>query len=105
MSVFSAAIDLLFEDPNMAAEATYITVHGEIVTAARVMRRPADPDIAFGDSRISARTAVFDIRVSEVADPRAGDRLMIGTEIYLVQGTPTPDAQRLVWTLDTRPTA
>ncbi len=44
----------------------------------------------------------FDVRTSEVADPAEGDTLDVDGVIYIVQGTPVRDAERLVWTIEAR---
>jgi hypothetical protein len=42
--------------------------------------------------------------VSEVASPDPGDQLTVGGETFMVQGEPERrDPDRLVWTLDARP--
>ena len=41
--------------------------------------------------------------MSEVPNPRPGDRLMLGDETFVIQGEPVRDSERLIWTLDTRP--
>ena len=41
----------------------------------RVIARRADRIVAFGDARLTSDSPMFDLRVSEVADPRSGDRL------------------------------
>ena len=57
------------------------------------------------ETRIHAETATFEVRASEVASPRPGDQLMVRGETFSVQGEPERrDSDRLVWTLDTRPT-
>ena len=52
-------------------------------------------------------TAVFEVRVSEVPNPAEGDTITLigalGGEIFVVQGEPVRDAERLVWAIDTRP--
>jgi hypothetical protein len=58
----------------------------------------------FGETRIHAETATFPVRVSEVADPRPGEQLTVGSETFVVQGEPERrDPDRLVWTVDVRP--
>jgi hypothetical protein len=50
---------------------------------------------------IHAETAVFEVRVSEVASPRPGDQLTLGGETFIVQGEPERrDPDRLVWNVD-----
>lgn len=102
MTVFAAAIDDLFADPNLAAEAVYLPDSGEPIPV-RVIARRSDRVLEFGDARLHAETAVFEVRVSEVLNPRPGDRLDVGGEMFAIQGEPVRDSERLVWTLDTRP--
>lgn len=102
MTVFAAAIDDLFADPNLAAEAVYLPDSGEPIPVRVIARRP-DRVLEFGDARLHAETAVFEVRVSEVLNPRPGDRLDVGGEMFAIQGEPVRDSERLVWTLDTRP--
>jgi hypothetical protein len=55
--------------------------------------------------RIHAETAIFELRASEVASPRPDDQLTVGGDTFVVQGEPERrDPDRLVWTLDVRPT-
>ncbi len=62
------------------------------------------PPVGFDDTRIHAETATFEVRASEVANPRSGDQVTVGAETFVVQGEPERrDSDRLVWTLDTRP--
>lgn len=102
MSVFAQAIDDLFADPNLAAEAVYLPEGGEPISVRVIARRP-DQVLEFGDARLHAETAVFEARVSEVPNPRPGDRLDVGGELFVIQGEPVRDSERLVWTLDTGP--
>ena len=94
---FTAAIDDLFSDPNMAVTVLY---QGRPVRA--LARRP-DLEAEFGDSTIVSATAVFEVRVAEVPAPVAGDAIVLEGETYIVQDEPRRDAGRLVWTLNTRP--
>jgi hypothetical protein len=102
MTVFTAAIDDLFADPNLAADAVFLP-EGEEPIPVRVIARRPDRVLEFGDARLHAETAVFEVRVSEVPNPRPGDRLDVGGEMFVIQGEPIRDSARLVWTLDVRP--
>jgi hypothetical protein len=46
--------------------------------SVRVIARRPDTIVGFGDTRIHAETATFEVRASEVAAPRPGDQLMSG---------------------------
>ena len=70
----------------------------------RVIARRPDAIIGFGETRVHAETATFEVRASEIANPRPGDQLMVGGETFVLQGEPERrDPDRLVWSLDTRP--
>ena len=100
-SPFERMIDACFE--HLGVEATYTPDGGEPMSVRVIAWRP-DEIVGFGDSRIHAETAMFEVRASEVATPRPGDTLTIGGVAYVVQGAPERrDPDRLVWTLDTRP--
>ena len=96
----AGAVDECFR--HLGREAVYTPEGGEPVTVRLIAKRP-DEIIDFGETRVPAATALFDVRVSEVAEPRPGDRLTLDGEIYLVQGEPVRDAERLVWTLEACP--
>jgi hypothetical protein len=69
----------------------------------RVIARRPDTIAGFGETRIHAETATFEVRAREVADPRPGDQLTVG-DAFIVQGEPERrDPDRLVWALDVRP--
>ena len=101
-SIFSTAVDALFADPNLARDAIYQPADAAPF-AVRVIPRRADAITDFAVARLWSPTTVFDVRVSELPTPRPGDRLMLDGEAFVVQGEPVRDAERLVWTLDTRP--
>jgi hypothetical protein len=97
---FSRAVDACFEHLGVAA--VYTPDGGAPLDIRAVARRP-DEIVGFGDTRIHAETAVFDVRVSEVGIPRPGDRLTVEGVAYVIQGEPVRDPERLVWTLETYP--
>jgi hypothetical protein len=83
-------------------DAVYPPAGGEPVSVRVIARRP-DTIVGFGETRIHAETATFEVRPSDVADPRPGDQLAVGAETLVVRGEPERrDPERLVWTLDVR---
>ena len=102
MSVFAAAIDNLFADPNIARDATWIA-DGGAPKLVRVVTRRADEVTGFAEVRLWSETTRVDLRVTEVANPRPGDRIEIEGQAFLIQGEPVRDRERLVWTVDLRP--
>ena len=96
----AAAVDDCFR--HLGRDAVY-TPDGGTSLEVRVIAKRPDEIVGFGETRIHAGTTLFDVRVSEVAEPRPGDRLGLGGEDYLVQGEPVSDAERLIWTLEACP--
>lgn len=103
MTAFAAAIDLLFGDPNLAVDAKWMPGGASPGSAIRAIRKAPDELTDFGGARIWSETVRVDVRVSEIAAPRPGDRIVISGETFELQGEPTRDRERLVWTLDLRP--
>ena len=107
MNAFMGAIDDLFANPDIARDAVWRPGGaGDGIPVRAIVRRP-DRNAEFGDIAVHTATAVFEVRVSEVPTPAEGDTIaLVGTlagEAFVVQGEPVRDAERLVWTLDTRP--
>lgn len=103
MDAFASAIDDLFADPNLARGATYRAGGAGDGMIVRVISRRPDQVLDFGETRVHTATTLFEVRVSEVPAPAAGDTLAIDGETFVIQGEPVRDAERLVWTLDTVP--
>ena len=100
MAVFQGAVDATFA--AFGIDAVYAPAGGEPVPVRVIARRP-DTIVGFGETRIQAETATFEVRASEVGSLRPGDHLIVGSETFVVQGEPERrDPNRLVWTLDTR---
>jgi hypothetical protein len=101
MTVFQGAVDVTFA--AFGIDAVYASAGGEPVPVRVIARRP-DTIVGFGEIRIHAETAIFEVRASEVAKPRPGDQLTVGGDTFVIQGEPERrDPDRLVWSLDTRP--
>jgi hypothetical protein len=103
MTAFSAAIDAIFTDPNMAADAVWMEGGVPPGLAVRVIKKMPDEMTDYGAGRAVQPTLTVDVRVSEAPRPRKDDRLNIGAEFYIVQAAPMRDVHGLVWTLNLRP--
>jgi len=101
-TALAAALDALFADANIARDAVY-TAAGGAAVLVRVVARRADEVTGFGDARLWSESTRVDLRVSEVAAPRPGDRVEIDGEAFLIQGEPVRDRERLVWTVSLKP--
>jgi len=101
MTVFQGAVDATFA--AFGIDALYTPGGGEPVQVQVIAKQP-DTIAGFGETRIHAETATFEVRASEVASPRPGDQLIVGSDTFVIQGEPERrDPDRLVWTLDVRP--
>ena len=99
--MFHGALDATFA--AFGFDALYTPAGGEPIPVRVIVRRP-DAIVGFGETRTHAETATFELRASDVASPRPGDQLTVGSETLVVQGEPERrDPDRLVWTLDARP--
>ena len=96
------ALAVLFADPNIGVEAIYTSDGGASVVLRAVVRRP-DEVTNFSDTRLWSETARVDLRVAEVPNPRAGDRVEIDGDAFFIQGEPVRDRERLGWTVDLSP--
>ena len=102
MNAFAAAMDAIFQDANMAAEATW-TPQGGAPIPIRVIRKAPDEMVTFGAARILSDTTHVDVRVSEMPSPKPGDTIIIGPDTFTIQGEPKRDRERLVWMLELVP--
>lgn len=104
MNVFAAAMDRIYANPSMAVTALWISATTSEETPIRVIRRAPDRISEFGAGRFVSDTMMVDVRVVDLPDPRSGDLIVIGTDSFTIQGEPLHDRERLVWSLDLRPT-
>jgi hypothetical protein len=102
MTVFEGAVDATFAAFGIGA--VYTPAGGDSVSV-RVIAKSPDAIVGFGETRIHAETATFELRASEVAGPRPDDQLTVDGQTFVIQGEPERrDPDRLVWALDVRPT-
>jgi hypothetical protein len=102
VTAFTGAIDALFADPNLGADAIYRAGgSGEAITLRAIIRQP-DRVGTFGETRIAIETTIFDIRTSDIAAPAEGDTIERNGIVYVIQGEPIRDAERLIWTIEAR---
>jgi hypothetical protein len=67
MTAFQGAVDATFA--AFGIEAVYTPAGGDPIPVRVIARRP-DTIVGFGETRIHAETATFELRASEVANPR-----------------------------------
>jgi hypothetical protein len=66
-------------------DAVYTPAGGEPVSVGVIARRP-DTIVGFGETRIHAETATFEMRATEVASARPGDQLTFPATPSLSRG-------------------
>jgi len=103
MNVIATAMDRIFSHADMAVAAVWISGTTSEERPIRVIRRAPDRITDFGAARILSDTTTVDVRVSELADPRPGDLIVLGADSFVIQGEPVRDPERLIWSLDLRP--
>ena len=103
MNVFAAAMDRIYANPSMAEAAVWISATTSEERPIRVIRRAPDRITEFGAGRFVSDTMMVDVRVSDMLDPRTGDLIVIGADSFILQGEPVRDRERLIWSLDLRP--
>ena len=101
--MFEAALGRIFGNPSMAVAAAWISATTSEERTVRVIRRAPDRITEFGAGRFVSDSMMVDVRASDLPEPRSGDLLVIGADSFILQGEPIRDRERLVWTLDLRP--
>ena len=104
MTAFANAMDRIFTNPSMAVAAVWISSTTSQERTVQAIRRAPDRITEFGAGRFVSDTVVLDVRASDLPDPRPGDLIVIDADSFTIQGEPLRDRDRLIWTLDLRPT-
>ena len=102
MNAFDVAADSLFNDQNLAADATLRVGGTGPAQAIRVIRAMPDGFASFGDGRFVVDTVLLNIRLSDAPVLSAGDTVEIAGQLHEIRGTPTRDSARLVWLAEAR---
>lgn len=89
---------------RLGEDATFTAAGGQPL-AVRAVRRQPDEIIDVASSRIHTEINILLLRVAEVATPKAGDALQLGTESFVIQGEPEREQHGLVWKLEAYPDA
>ena len=103
MTVFTAAMDRIYSNPSMAVAALWMSATTSEERTIRVLRRAPDRITEFGAGRFVSDTTMVDVRVYDLPDPRPGDLIVIGADSFTIQGEPLRDRERLIWSLELRP--
>jgi len=93
-------IDRLFANRDLAENAVYKRKSDGVLTPLRVLRVQEDKFGSFGESKSLSSSTVFEIRSSDVSDPKIGDGISINEVLYTIQADPQRKADGLVWSLN-----
>lgn len=103
-NAFATALRAMHADRNLSVVATWMPGGGGPQSDLRVILSEPDEVTNYGEVRLVRGTRIL---TAMVADTEAtglplceGDAFQIGTEIYVVRGTPRRDEQRLTWTAE-----
>lgn len=97
MILFAPHIEAMFS--VLGRPAAYILDGGTPIEIRVIPKRPDEIEEING-MQIVAATNVFDVRRSEISQPKKGDELTFEGETYIIIGEPVSrDPDRLIWTL------
>lgn len=97
MTIFDAAFDVLFADPNLAEDVTLTPSAGDPVTVRAIVSRP-DRIEAWGRQRVVLPSLTVEIRASDVT-PHETDQVEVRGIAYRIMGAPERrDSAGLAWT-------
>ena len=97
LAIFSRTVDSLFAKLGMVA-----VFQPAIGLTQPVTIIPKQPDeiIGLGQSDITTEVTLFDLRVSEVAEPKENDVILYAGTQYRIISEPRRDIHRLIWTVE-----
>lgn len=84
-------------------EVLYTPQSGSPITV-KVCERRADEFSDFGQTRIHSKGATFEVRVSDIPNPKSGETLMMDGIVYVLKAAPQlKDHEGHLWILDVYP--
>jgi hypothetical protein len=101
MNAFAAALDAIFDDPNMALDGWHRDGEGNFTRVRVILRNPDEVGI-FNDGRFVTDTTVLEVRLCEIASMAPGDTVQIEADIYEIRSEPRRDAQRMILRCEAR---
>lgn len=98
---FAMALGVLFRSP--LAVAAVFTPTGGAPVELRVIRSSPSAKANFGTTRVVMDGNVFDVRRADVAQPKRGDLITIGSDTFVLNGAPELDVEGLSWSCPAQP--
>ena len=93
---FKQAVDWLFD--RLGLDALY-RVNGEDIPVKIIMKSP-DQIVDFREAQIHTPTSMMEVRVMDIAKPKAGNEIILDGTSFRVQGEPVQDTHHLVWKME-----
>lgn len=95
--MFENAVNSLFN--RLGVQAVY-TPNGGGAKNIRVIPKIPDEVFDVAKSHIHTETSVFDVRISDVTSPKAGDIITLNSVTYTLQGESTKDLHGIYWRVE-----
>lgn len=102
MTAFSAALDLMFEDLNMAEDALWRAGGAGAGVRVRIALAAPDEEVRWRETRLLSQAVIIEVRVSQVPWLAKGDTVEAAGTIYEVMGDPRRDDLGLAWRAEAR---
>ena len=102
MTVFEAAVQALFADPNLAEDALWRPGGTGPGVAIRIIRIQPQPIFDIGGAKLVQDGTAFDVPAGSAPTIDEADTIEIGGQVYRVQAPPVSSMDGRVWRLDVR---
>jgi len=94
MKAFNTMARSLFSDKNLTTTATYVQRGGNHLQIQIIAHKP-DAFQVIGESVIAMPTLTIDVMLSSVPNIVPGERFVIDSQTYVVQGEPKRDSENI----------
>jgi len=103
VDIFTAALNAIFDDPNVTSPATYRPPAGGLPVTCRVLLDQRDRELAGISGRPVIEGRTLTVRKSEIAAPARGGTFEFANETVAILDDPRcEDALRLLWVMTVR---
>ena len=103
MTVFTAAVQALFADPNIAEHALWRPGAAGPGIAVSIIRTQPQPEFDIGRAKLVEDGIAFDVPAGMAPTIDENDTIETGGMLYVVQAPPVRRMDGRIWRLDVRP--